>query len=225
MIMRTSSLVLGLILVIVISVPTVAFASPYSIGFAAGKRDAKINVYDSGSACKYLGPTYGNGTAAQVYACLKGYSDAYTSRYHVGYLQGVSGVELKGTHTQEFIKGYLKGVQGYWWNRGLAEGYSGLPMSSQNANYTQAYKSEHAEYAAGYPCTKKVGFDLGTLPTHTNNNYRQFYLGLDEGGDAYWMVDGLHYALYNCPPGHTAEYCAGWKFGYSLGLVFDADCP
>jgi hypothetical protein len=224
MIMRTSSLVLGLILVIVISVPTVAFASPYSIGFAAGKRDAKINVYDSGSACKYLGPTYGNGTAAQVYACLKGYSDGDTSIYHAGYLQGVQGGELKGTHTQEFIKGYFKGIQDYWWNRGLAEGYSGLPMSSQNVNYTQAYKSEHREYAAGYPTAKNCGIDLGKLPAHTNDSYRDFYLGLDQGGDAYGIVDGAHYFLYNGPPGHTAEYYGGWKFGYSLGLAFDSDC-
>jgi hypothetical protein len=29
--------------------------------------------------------------------------------------------ELKGTHTQEFTIGYLSGIQGYWWDRGLAE--------------------------------------------------------------------------------------------------------
>jgi hypothetical protein len=55
---------------------------------------------------------------------------------------------------QESIKGYFKGIQGYWWNRGLAEGYSGLPTSSHNVNYTQAYKSEYREYAAGYPTAK-----------------------------------------------------------------------
>ena len=39
------------------------------------------------------------------------------------------------------------------------EGYSGLPMSLHNKNYTDAYKSEAAERAAGYPCTKKDGFE------------------------------------------------------------------
>jgi hypothetical protein len=224
MTMTTSSTVLGLILlVIVISmIPTLAFASPsspYSAGFAAGKRDAKTNLYDSTSACNDY-----NYTAAQTYDCLKGYSDGDTSIYHAGYLQGVQGGELKGTHTQEFIKGYFKGIQGYWWNRGLAEGYSGLPMSSQNVNYTQAYKSEHREYAAGYPTAKNCGIDLGKLPAHTNDSYRDFYLGLDQGGDAYGIVDGAHYFLYNGPPGHTAEYYGGWKFGYSLGLAFDSDC-
>jgi hypothetical protein len=100
-------------------------SSPYSIGFAAGKRDAKTNLYDSTNACNY-----NNYTAAQTYACLKGYADGDTSRYQAGYLQGIQGIELKGTHTPEFTKGYLSGIQGYWWDRGLAEGYSGLRMSS-----------------------------------------------------------------------------------------------
>lgn len=109
--------------------------SPYSIGFAAGKRDALKNVYDSTSACNAYNTI--NNTAAQAYACLKGYSDGDTSRYHAGYLQGVQGAELKGTHTQEFIKGYFKGIQGYWSNRGLAEGYSGLSMSSHKGSGIQ----------------------------------------------------------------------------------------
>ncbi len=97
--MTTSSTVLGLILlVIVISmIPTLAFASPsspYSAGFAAGKRDAKTNLYDSTSACNDY-----NYTAAQTYDCLKGYSDGDTSIYTAGYLQGVQGGELNGTHT------------------------------------------------------------------------------------------------------------------------------
>jgi len=32
-------------------------------------------------------------------------------------------------------------------------------MSLHNKNYTDAYKSEAAERAAGYPCTKKAGFE------------------------------------------------------------------
>lgn len=109
----------------------------------------------------------------------------------------------------------------------LVEGYNGLPMSSllqKNANYTQSYKDGRAEYLTGYQGTKKCGIDLGKLPTYTNDNYRDFYLGLDQGGDAYWLVDGAHYLLYNGPPEHTAEYYTGWKFGYSLGLAFDSDC-
>jgi hypothetical protein len=95
---------------------------------------------------------------------------------------------------------------------------------SHKVNYAQAYKSEHAEYAAGYPTAKNCGIDLGKLPAHTNDNYRDFYLGLDQGGNAYDLVDGAHYLLYNGPPGHIAEYYAGWKFGYGLGLAFDSGC-
>jgi hypothetical protein len=192
--------------------------SPYLVGFLSGLNDTKVDKYDS-QECNY-----GNHTAAQVYACLKGYSDGDTSRYHAGYLQGVQGLQFNGGHTQNFTRGYFDGLHGYWWNRGLVEGYSGLSMSLHNKNYTDAYKSEAAERTSGYKCTKKAGFDLGMLPAITDDNYRDFYLGLYQGGDNYNLVDGAHYLLYNGPPGHTAEYYAGWKFGYSLGLVFDADC-
>ena len=221
-----------IIILILILAPTLqvsmAVGSPsaYSVGFATGKQDAKKNVYDVTNACNY-----GNWTSDQTYACLNGYYDGNKTPYRAGYLQGVQGIEFKGftnfAKTPEFIKGYSKGIQGYWSNRALVEGYSGLPISSflqKNANYTQSYKDGRAEYLAGYPGTKKCGIDLGTLPAHTNDNYRDFYLGLDQGGDAYNLVDGLHRFLENGPPGHTAEYYAGWKFGYGLGLSFDSDC-
>ena len=59
-------------------------SSPYSIGFATGKQDAKKNVYDVTNGC-----TINNYTAAQTYSCLKGYYDGTASPYRVGYLQGV----------------------------------------------------------------------------------------------------------------------------------------
>ena len=78
-------------------------------------------MYDVTNGC-----TINNYTATQTYSCLKGYYDGTASPYRAGYLQGVQGIELKDlkTHTQdqEFTKGYLKGIQGYWWNRGLVEG-------------------------------------------------------------------------------------------------------
>ena len=78
--------------------------------------------------------------------------------------------------------------------------------------------------ASGYSGTKKCGIDLGNLPAKTNDNYRDFYLGIDQGGDAYGIVDGVHRFLEDGPPGHTAEYLAGWRFGYGLGEGFDSDC-
>jgi hypothetical protein len=70
-------------------------SSPYSIGSATGKQDAKKNVYDVTNACNY-----GNWTSDQIYTCLKGYYDGTASPYRAGYLQGVQGIELKGTHTR-----------------------------------------------------------------------------------------------------------------------------
>jgi hypothetical protein len=68
--------------------------SSYSMGFTAGKHDTKTNLYDPTNACS----ADINHTDVQTYACLKGYSDGSISPYHIGYLQGVQGAELKGTH-------------------------------------------------------------------------------------------------------------------------------
>jgi hypothetical protein len=143
--------------------------NPYSVGFTTGKQNAttKPETYDSTDACNY-----GNWTSDQTYSCLQGYNDGnMLSKYHQGYLQGVQGIELKDqTHTPDFMKGYFKGIQSYWWNRGAAEGYSGLPPSTQNVNYTDGYKDKHPEYLAGYPTAKKCGIDLGKLPVQSNDN-------------------------------------------------------
>ena len=87
--------------------------SSYQYGFVISKNDTKKNVYDVTNACNY-----GNWTADQTYSCLNSYYDGTASPYRAGYQQGVQGIELQGTHTQEFMKGYIKGLNGYWSNRG-----------------------------------------------------------------------------------------------------------
>jgi hypothetical protein len=123
-------------------------------------------------------------------------------RYNAGYLQGVSGVQLKGTHTQEFMSGYINGTEIYWYNRGYTEGNNKLPISSTNVNYTQGYKAVTEDNFSG----------PGKIPAH---NQKDFYLGIKAGGDSAdndLNNEGKHYDLA-CPAGHTKEYCAGWDFG------------
>jgi len=62
-----------------------------------------------------------------------------TNPYDIGFWQGVSGVELKGHHTPEFIAGYINGSQNYQSNRGYVDGNNRLPNSSTDMNYTQGY--------------------------------------------------------------------------------------
>jgi hypothetical protein len=128
-------------------------------------------------------------------------------------LQGVSGVELKGHHTQEFMSGYINGTKGYLANRGWTEGYNHLPMSfPQNPRYTFNYKLGAADRVR----YDNDGVTLVAPPAYTNDNYSDFYLGMYQGANA--AVKGydnsdMHYD--SCPLGHTAEYCAGWKSGYN----------
>ena len=225
--MTTSSTVLGLILlVIVISmIPTLAFASPsspYSIGFAAGKRDAKTNLYDSTSACNdvqlYCSPNIrlSEGLldgdyidiSCRIFArCTRHRIERHShTRVHQRILQRDSRLLVEQRISR-------KGIADYQCLR--SKECKLHPMHIRIGTCRISNRISNA---------KKCGIDLGKLPTHTNDNYRDFYLGLDQGGDAYDLVDGAHYLLYNGPPGHTAEYYAGWKFGYGLGLAFDSDC-
>src|SRR5215469_4970698 len=132
---------------------------------------------------------------------------ATTWRYDAGFLQGVSGGELEAHHTQEFMSGYLKGLQTYWFNRGYAEGNNKLPTSSTNVNYTNGYNEATQE-------VDQFG-NLGKIPIHNQND---FYLGIWQG---YLASDDDHGTAMNththdsCPLGHTAEYCTGYDLGYA----------
>jgi hypothetical protein len=132
------------------------------------------------------------------------------SSYRLGFLQGVSGVELKGHHTQEFMSGYVNGSQDYWYDRGYAESINKISMSSHNTNYTAGYKAAIADLP-------NFGMNLGRIPTH---NQKDFYLGIDQGvnhTDEQMDKSGIGQWSTVCSPGHTAEYCAGFKFGADWG--------
>jgi tetratricopeptide (TPR) repeat protein len=99
-------------------------------------------------------------------------------------------------------QGYVKGTQQYWFNRGVAEGNNELPKSSTNAYYTQGYND--ATWGIQH---KRDSPSIVKIPVQTTDNYRDFYLGMYEGG-AQYNEEG------SCPPGYTVEYCAGYKLGY-----------
>ena len=140
------------------------------------------------------------------------------SSYNQGFLQGASGAELKTHHTQDFMAGYAKGLQTYWYNRGYVEGNNKLPVSSTNVNYTAGYKGATYDLA-------QFG-NLGKLPS-SNDNYREFYLGMYQGQQfSDWQHDGHPWppADNSCPANHTAEYCAGYNFGDTLSdYLLDQD--
>jgi hypothetical protein len=106
-------------------------------------------------------------------------------------------------------------------DRGYVEGYSHWPMSSHDKEYVEDYKLGVRDYAA-LKADSSLMF-LGALPAHSRDNYKDFYLGEHAGDDAYWAAQGHNTtAYYTCPPGHSAEFCIGYKFGWSTPSNFDA---
>jgi hypothetical protein len=106
-------------------------------------------------------------------------------------------------------------------DRGYAEGYSHWPMSSHNKEYVEDYKLGVRDYAA-LKTDSSLMF-LGTLPDYSTDNYKDFYLGEYVGTNAYWAAQGHNTTdFYKCPLGHSAEFCAGYKFGWGIPSNFDA---
>jgi hypothetical protein len=112
------------------------------------------------------------------------------------------------------------------WARGYVEGWSKLPMSNhQSANYIAGYSNgTHDMVIWG----KEV--HPGSLPNHTKDNYRAFYVGFRQGvasadrvydetippGNGTEPVFDSNNNLL-CPSGHhTPKYCAGYIFGYNI---------
>ena len=96
-----------------------------------------------------------------------------------------------------------------------------MSSSHHDANYTSGYSTGILDRGIW----GKV-VHLGTLPTHTSDNYRAFYAGFYKGvsdaDEAY--ISGSVTARWDshnnllCPSGgHTSEYCAGYIFGYNAG--------
>ena len=58
---------------------------------------------------------------------------------------------------------------------------------------------------------------IGTLPAQTDDHYMQFYIGMEDGGILRDNSDpsGNYPHFGDCPSGQTAEFCAGWKFGWN----------
>jgi len=108
--------------------------------------------------------------------------------------------------------------------RGYAEGYSHWPMSfPNNKTYVEDYNMGVRDYK--YTFQDKAWVYLGNLPAHSNDGYKDWYRGSDDAGDYYWAIQGKNINSTNwdaCPPGHSTEYCLGWKFGIGIPENFDA---
>jgi hypothetical protein len=97
----------------------------------------ETNTNATGNQSQTNATTTGNLTEPAVTASQPTTNESW--RYNAGYLQGVQGAVLKTYHTLDFLQGYIKGTQQYWYNRGAVEGDNKLPKSSTDANYTQGY--------------------------------------------------------------------------------------
>lgn len=132
-----------------------------------------------------------------------------SKRYNAGFSTGYLGLPLKGHHTQEYLTGYINGTSLYQFNRGQVFANNALPPESKNPDYLSGYQQGLT--------MRGNGTSFHTLPAHTDDNYKHFFVGYRDGAiqmDHDWNAK-LQSLDHTCPSGHTEEYCAGYKAGYS----------
>jgi hypothetical protein len=109
------------------------------------------------------------------------------------------------------IKPEALDVSKYQINRGEVEGYNNLSPTSKNPNYISGFQQGLAYRNATW-----TNISNNTLPVHTDDNYKNFYIGYQDSQvqeDHDYATNHLHFD--SCPSAHTQEYCFGWKAGYN----------
>jgi len=166
--------------------------------------------------------------------------------YNAGYSQGFFGVPLKGTHTVEFFYGYMNGSEDRYDYRGYADGISNLTQGTNQDThvdhwievYIKGYNAAKDDIEKWFGGVDKYGKAwckgcIGALPKQTNDNYTNYYIGLNNGELASVKLDNapfmgdrnnesLNHSIIRskCPTGHDMEYCAGYKAGWNRSAAF-----
>ena len=167
---------------------------------------------------------YGENELRLKYGPTQGQSAAFNAGFSQGYLE----VPFKGGHTEQFIHGYINGTKELQNDKAEVAGYMGMPFHGDNQS--MFYYMQGKGIRSDVECGDQE--PIGTLPTHTDDNYKLFYEGYHDGSLLRDSSDPGEDPNNNpnCPLGHSTEYCAGFKFGWNNGEALinppdDYDCP
>jgi hypothetical protein len=91
-----------------------------------------------------------------------------------------------------------------------------LPFLFQNDDKAKTVYDEAKDTRLFVQCG--ANYPIGTFPVQTDDNYRSFWIGYEDGGLLRDNSDppGNFPHFGDCPSGQTAEFCAGWKFGWNF---------
>jgi len=139
-----------------------------------------------------------------------------SAAFSEGFSQGYLGVPFKGHHTEQFTLGYVNGSQEIRNNRAEVAGISGLPFLFQNDDKAKTVYDEAKDTRLFVQCG--ANDPIGTLPVQTDDNYRSFWIGYEDGALLRDNSDpSENFPTFgDCPSGQTAEFCTGWKFGWNF---------
>jgi hypothetical protein len=147
--------------------------------------------------------------------------------WNAGYIRAFTGqgLALRTNHTLDFFYGYMNGSEFLHFDQAYAAAFSGIHLNPPHFGDTSGL-FEHKFYQGNSSGTRdrhdfKVGENQFTmyspLPTHTDDNYTNYYIGFDNGA---WAADkeNQHSTVYyhdNCGTNHINEYCVGFKAGWN----------
>jgi hypothetical protein len=89
-----------------------------------------------------------------------------------------------------------------------------LPAVLQNDDKAKTAYDDAKETRLFVQCGANA--PIGTFPVQTDDNYRSFWIGFEDGTILRDNSDpsGNYRAFGDCPSGQSAEFCKGWNFGW-----------
>ncbi len=187
---------------------------------------ARDNESDSDSTGNMTDPSSNSTQSINATEDVTG--NPYRSQsWNAGYEQAFTGqaLNLRTNHTLDFFYGYENGTEFLHFDKAYAAALSGIQLNPPHFGDTSGL-FEHKFYQGNTSGTRdrhdfRVGENQFTmyspLPTHTDDNYTNYFIGFDNGA---WAADkeNQHSTVYyhdNCGSDHTNEYCTGFKAGWN----------
>jgi hypothetical protein len=146
-------------------------------------------------------------------------SQSKSLAYNQGFSDAFIGIRVPGPHTSNYTKGYRDGTSTYWDIKGaIIPAYLGkpslpllsLPPAANRSDYLSWYQQ-----ARHFHIDDKFNI---SFPSHTDDNYLQYFIGVQDGMLVYDQDNNRENGNTNPPLGHLYqhEYNAGFNDGWNI---------
>ena len=197
------------------------YLSCYSLGYVEGQNHLGAGCPNGHSPSFCAG--WNSGAANTAHCDQSGWPSCYSLGYKAGSI--APGTSCPAGHTLAFCNGYeyASGGSSAGYTQGIVDpthcDQPGLP-ACYNIGYHDGYNNavnEHHQFRISCPLGHSKAFCKGYVPGY--NRGISYNLGFSQGvnnADHDWNSSSqdIHAFTYDCPTGHTKDFCNGYTDGY-----------